>query len=113
MQNTTWIFIFILIFVLLRKRRNRKIAAAIWQMKRNQKERTAMRELAKQFVGKECLIYQLNDSNVTATIREISENGLLVENKQGLQIVNLDYVVRIQEYPRRKDGKKKSIFVAG
>lgn len=70
-----------------------------------------MRELAKQFVGKECLIFQLNDSNVTATIRDVTESGLLVENKNGLQAINLDYVVRIQEYPRRKDGKKKKMII--
>lgn len=73
-----------------------------------------MKELAKQFIGKECIIYTIasNDSGVQGVIKEISDGGMLVERKSGEpEIINLDFVTRIREYPRNKSGKKKSIVL--
>ena len=73
-----------------------------------------MEALAKQFTGKECIIYTItsNDGSVQGTIREVSAGGMLVEDAQGqLQVVNLEYVTRIREYPRTKKGKKKSVIL--
>lgn len=37
---------------------------------------------------------------------------LVIEKKTGeTEIINLDFVTRIREYPRKKNGKKKSIVV--
>ena len=65
-----------------------------------------MLELAKRFMEKECIIYTFNNQ-LEGTIKEINGNGLLVENKGKLEVVNLDFVVRIREYPRKKNGKKQ------
>lgn len=73
-----------------------------------------MENLAKQFVGKECIIYTItsNDGTVQGTIKDVSGGGLLLEDAQGqLQAVNLEYVTRIREYPRNKKGKKKSVIL--
>ncbi len=71
-----------------------------------------MKELAKQFVGKECIIYTLTgiDSAVKGTIKEVSDSGMIVEHKDGIEVVNLEYVARIREWPRNAKGKKKTIF---
>ena len=71
-----------------------------------------MKELAKQFVGKECIIYTLTgiDSAVKRTIKEVSDSGMSVEHKDGIEGVNLEYVARIREWPRNAKGKKKTIF---
>ena len=72
-----------------------------------------MKELAKQFIGKECMVYTVaSDSNaVYGTITEITDNGLLIEKDGNLQAVNLEFVTRIREWPRKKNGKKKEIVL--
>ena len=72
-----------------------------------------MKELAKQFIGKECMIYTVasDSTSVNGTIKEITDNGLLIENDGYLQAVNLDFVSRIREWPRKKNGKKKSVVL--
>lgn len=64
-------------------------------------------------MGKECIIYTVADNfgNIQGVIKDVNDTGITVENKQGLQAVNLDYVVRIREYPRKKNGKKKSVVL--
>lgn len=64
-------------------------------------------------MGKECIIYTVADNfgNIQGVIKDVNDTGLTVENKQGLQAVNLDYVVRIREYPCKKNGKKKSVVL--
>ena len=44
-------------------------------------------------------------------IQKKKGNALLVEKKGTLEAVNLDFVVRIREYPRKKNGKKNSLVV--
>ena len=68
-----------------------------------------MEALAKQFIGRECVIYTItsNDGSIVGTIREVSGGGLLLEDARGqLQAVNLEYVTRIREYPRNRKGGK-------
>ena len=73
-----------------------------------------MKKLAEQFIGNECIIYTItsNDGSIVGTIREIEDGGMIVENASGnKEIVNLDFVTRIREYPRNKNGKKKSFII--
>ena len=73
-----------------------------------------MKELAKQFVGKECIIYTVtsNDASIQGVIREIDDGGMVIERNSGeMEIINLDFITRIREYPRKKNGKKKSIIL--
>ena len=70
-----------------------------------------MLELAKNFIDKECIIYTFNNSSTQGTIKEISKNALLLETGNTVEAVNLDFVVRIREYPRKKNGKKKSVVL--
>ena len=71
-----------------------------------------MKELAKQFIGKECIVYTINDGNVQGVIKEIGDGGMVIERNSGeREIVNLDFVTRIREYPRKKNGKKKGVIL--
>lgn len=71
-----------------------------------------MIELAKRFIGKECLIYAFDSSHqFTGTIREVTDSAVLIENNGTLEAINLDFVIRIREYPRNKNGKKKSVVL--
>lgn len=72
-----------------------------------------MKELAKQFIGKDCIIYTIasNDGSVQGVIREVEESGMILERKSGeREAINLDFVTRIREYPKKKNGKKKEII---
>lgn len=73
-----------------------------------------MNELAKRFIGQECIIYTItsNDGSVQGVIKEVTDSGMLIEKKTGeLEIVNLEFVTRIREYPRKKSGKKQSVVL--
>jgi len=73
-------------------------------------ERVEMVELAKRFVGKECIIYTFN-SQINGTIKEVSDGAILLDNKGTEEAVNVDFIIRIREYPTKKNGKKKSVIL--
>lgn len=105
-------FLFLVVFLPRRKQRTAAIARHI--RRKGRKEAEAMEALAKQFTGKECIIYTImsNDGSIQGTIKEVGGGGMVIEDAQGqLQAVNLEYVTRIREYPRTKKGKKKSIIL--
>ena len=105
------ILVLFLILYLMRQNQKRVIAKKILQ-KRMLKEKTEMVELAKQFIGKECLIYSFDSNHqFSGTIKEVSDGALLLENNGTLEAINLDFVIRIREYPKNKKGKKKSVVL--
>ena len=63
-----------------------------------------MKELAKRFIGEECIIYTItsNDGSVQGVIKEIDDGGMVIEKNS---------VTRIRQYPRKKNGKKKDIVL--
>lgn len=71
-----------------------------------------MKELARQFIGEKCIIYTItsNDSTIQGVIKKIDENGMIIERNSGeLEIINLDFVTRIRQYPKKKNGRRKGI----
>lgn len=71
-----------------------------------------MIELAKRFIGKECLIYAFDSSHqFEGIIKEVCDGAILIENKGQIEAINLDFVIRIREYPRNKKGKKQSVVL--
>ena len=71
-----------------------------------------MKELAQRFVGQECIIYSFDGNHqYVGTIQEVTDGAILLENEGNLQALNLDFVIRIREYPRNKNGKKKSVIM--
>ena len=101
-----WIIVFILF-------RNRKTVVARQIIKKRKMEgSTEMKELATRFIGKECLIYAFDSNHqFTGIIKEVSDNALLIENNNTVEAINLDFVIRIREYPKNKKGKKKSVVL--
>ena len=106
---------FFLLVIVPEIKRRRTMAAVrhILNRKKQNKEKIAMKELAQKFIGKECMVYTVaSDSNsVNGTIKEITDTGLLIEKDGYLQAVNLEYVTRIREWPRKKNGRKKDIVL--
>ena len=105
-----WLPLILMFFL----REKQKTTAVAHHVRKKREEILKMEALAKQFTGKECIIYTItsNDGSVQGTIKEVSAGGMLIEDPFGqLQAVNLEYVTRIREYPRNKKGKKKSVIL--
>ena len=74
--------------------------------------KTEMKELAKKFIDKECVISSFDGSHqYEGVIKEVTDGAILVEKDGKIEVLNLDFVIRIREYPRNKNGKKKAIVV--
>ena len=106
------LFLLVIIPRIMQRRRLAAIRHILNRKMRN-KENIEMKELAKRFIGEECIIYTItsNDGSVQGVIKEIDDGGMKIERNSGeREIVNLDFVTRIREYPRNKKGKKKSVI---
>lgn len=104
------IFLLIIIFVMLR---NRKAVVARKIIKNRKMEyKTEMIELAKKFIDKECLIYAFDSNHqFQGVIKEVSNGAVLIENGDTVEAINLDFVIRIREFPKNKKGKKKAVVL--
>jgi hypothetical protein len=69
-----------------------------------------MNEIIKNFIGKECLIYTFQ-TQVSGVIESLENNWISVRSGDSSEIVNIDYISRIREYPKNKKGRKKSIVL--
>lgn len=113
MQPSLFIPIIVMIIVLFIVVRNRK-AVIIRKLirKRKQEGNTQMVELAKKFIGKECLVYAFDSSHqFQGIIKEVSNGAILIEKSGAVEAINLDFVIRIKEYPKNKKGKKKALVL--
>ena len=113
MNPSYYIPIILLWILILMIYRNRKaIVARKVIQKRNTKENTEMVELAKKFIGKECLISAFDSNHqFEGIITEVTDGAILIEKNGTPEAINLDFVIRIREYPRNKKGKKKSVVL--
>ena len=70
-----------------------------------------MAELAKRFIDKECIIYTFNSNQIQGTVKDVTDGAILLDSKGTIEAVNLDFIVRIREFPKKKNGKKKSVVL--
>lgn len=105
------IFLWIIIFMMFRNMRKAVIVRKIIE-KRKKGDNTEMKELAEKFLDKECIIYSFDGSHqFEGIIKEVTDGAILVEKGGKTEAINLDFVIRIREYPRNKKGKKKSVVL--
>ena len=110
MAEYYWLFIVIVIIYFTRKRRKRYTAhrLMIERRKINGNGGEIMKELAQRFIGKDVYI-KLLDGNADGIIEEVTDSGIILKKKENLQAVNLDYVMKIREYPQ-KNGKRGTLW---
>ena len=109
-----WFIIFLLLFVIpaMRARRRRRIRTAKRNRIKRRKGVNTMNEMIKEYIGKEVIVTDGYSTGVVGVVVRVEENWLELEEKNGnKQIVNTDYISRIKEYPRNKNGKKKAVVV--
>ena len=71
-----------------------------------------MKALAEKFIGKDCVIYSFDSSHqFDGVIKEVTDGAILIEKDGKLEAINLDFVIRIREYPLNKKGKKVSVVM--
>jgi hypothetical protein len=116
-DTAVWICIFLPIFVVLyyeyierRAERQRHILKRMRAHK--MKGGVDMGEVISQFIGRECIISTMN-TNVTGIIESVEDGWIVLKStegkKGGLEILSIEYVSRIREYPRNKNGKRKIV----
>ena len=105
------IVLWIIIFIMFRNRRKVAIIRKIIK-KRKLGENTEMKEFAERFIDKDCVIYSFDGNHqYVGVIKEVTDGAILVENGGKIEALNLDFVSRIREYPKNKNGKKKSVVL--
>ena len=73
-----------------------------------------MKELAKKFIDKECIIASFDGNHqYDGIIKEVTEGAILIEKDGKIEAINLDFVIRIREYPRNKKGKNTECHFGG
>lgn len=106
MQSSYYIIFMVILFIIIYQQNQQKQVIVKQLLKRKkEKGNVEMLELAKRFIGKECILYTFQ-SQVTGVIREVTGGAVLLETKRDIQAVNLDFVVRIQEVFRKKNEAK-------
>ena len=71
-----------------------------------------MKELAKRFIDKECVISSFDGNHqYDGVIKEVTDGAILLERNGKTEAINLDFVIRIREYPKNKKGNKKSVIL--
>ena len=102
MEFSTYFPIFFLWFVIFSQlRRRQKILYVQQILNQTRKENTKMFELAKKFIGKDCTIYVL-DNQFRGTIMEVTDSAILIEKNGCVEVLNLNYVIRIKENKSKK-----------
>ena len=110
MNSAYFIPIMMLLLVLFLMQRNQKLMLKKLIKSKNQKEKSDMLKLAEKFIDKECIVYTFN-SQINGIVKEVSDGAILLVNHGVEEAVNVDFIVRIREYPRKKNGKKKSVVL--
>lgn len=69
------------------------------------------------YLGQEVLVYTVSQGSslssvIDCTLEEIGDDWVRVTqgDDRNESIVNTDNIIRIREYPRNKNGKKKMVF---
>lgn len=112
MSPATYIPIIVLWIIIFIMFRNRRVIIRKIIEKRKKGGNFEMKEFAERFIDKECIISSFDNSHqYEGIIKEVTDGAILIEKDGKLEAINLDFVIRIREYPRNKNGKKKSVVL--
>ena len=110
-MDSMWIIYLVLFIVITLQIRSNNLNIVRKHL-RSKKGKVNMTEMIKNYIGKECLIYTCTSgSTVTGVIRSYNDGWIEIEQNGQRDIMNCEYITRIREYPRNKNGKKKSVIV--
>ena len=114
MSNYLLWFTVVFILIILPSIRSRQIAVAYHHIrkKHKKKEIIAMNKIVMDYIGKECLVYTINNTSVSGVVESVEDSWVTIRSFDGqsTEAVNIEYVTRIREYPKSKKGKRKAIW---
>jgi len=113
MNIATYIPIIILFIIPLitRKRKKDRIKQYLELKEKRKNGDNEMKALAERLIGKDIIVSLLTEESVDGILREVTDNGLVIEAPNGMtKMVNLEFVTKMQEYPKNKKGKRKELF---
>ena len=100
-----------LILIFISVRRKKEIRQYIKAKIERKNGDTQMQELAKRFIGKDVYMKTIGGDTEDGILTEVTDNAAVLEKNGESRIVNLDYVIRLMEYPKNKKGKRKEIVL--
>lgn len=109
-----WISLFLLFLLYYQAEKRKKQRHIIKKIKIHKKKGSVyMNEVIEKFIGKECIITTMSET-VIGAVESVDDNWIVITamgNTTGAkEIINIDYIMRIREYPKKKNGKKKIII---
>ena len=109
-----WISLAFLLWLILYEQKqqiNAAIYASVIKRKR-EGENHSMTGKFEYYIGKECQIYTMNSQQVAGTILAVEDGWITLKNDKAQQeVINLDFVLRIREFPLNRRGKKKAVVL--
>ncbi len=106
------IFLWIVIFVTISSNNKLMRIRHIQKAKRKRKGIVSdMKEFVTEYIEKECVVYTMQGHQFVGIIKQVSNGAILIQTSSGNEVLNLDYIVRLREVPRKKNGKKKSFYM--
>ncbi len=99
--------IILFLFFFMQKKATNEIVAARARQRKGDEE---MQRIAQRYVGKDVLLNTVASGNYDGVIKEVVDNAVVLEKNGEETVVNLDYVIRLREYPRGKNGKRKTVL---
>lgn len=106
MSYYLWIAVIFVFVIVFREKKKRNKQIEILRKIRNRRNKIMNSDMLKVFVGKDCVVYTV-DKYVSGVIEQINDNWLNIKTQDGLEMLNIEYIVRVKEYPLDKNGKKK------
>ncbi len=111
MQNTGLVILWVIIIIMLLQRKKVQRMLHILRIKKRKRGKVDMSHIIEKFIGKDCLLNLGSGSTADGIVKSVADGWVELEGKDGnLQAVNIDYISRIREYPKNKNGKRKTVF---
>lgn len=101
------LFIFVFWMLFRNRKQTEKYIEAKIKRRNGDKD---MQELAKRFIGKDVLINTVASGTIDGILKEVVDNAVVIDRNGAESVVNLDYVIRLREYPTNKNGKRKTVI---
>lgn len=109
MNWSIWYLFFLTMLAVYSQRRRHTEKIIQSHIKRNKRKgRIIMSELLNKYIGLEVIITTISNS-VSGKLTKIENGWAEIETGTGSEMINLEYVTLIKEYPRNKKGKKSSV----
>ena len=109
-MNTWWVSVFpLLILFLVLSQQKKETVKYLETRIRKQKGDTQMQQLALRYIGKDVLLTTVASGSYDGVLREVVDNAAVLDKNGQETVVNLDYVIRLREYPKNKNGKRKAL----